>query len=122
LQLLALIAALGGVRIPKLLFERSLPTKCCSEAWYTASDSGFDFEFITQPNERLFKCFEELLSGSWITMENDHDPPIVTLSILDDAKKHVTRLMRGKGFNYWNLLALEFVCRIFPRDPAMEEK
>lgn len=105
------------------MFERSLASHVCwGYSWYTASHSGFDFEFITQSNERLVMCFEELLSESWITMENDYDPPIVTISILDTAKKHVTRLMRGKGFNHWNLYALEFVCRVFPRDPAMEAK
>lgn len=127
LQLLALFAALGGVNIPSLLIERFLTRQMRgSRSAHIASANGFGPESFAQlrglrEEAELTNHLEELLSGSWVTVKNYHDPSIVTYSILDAAKKHVVRLMRGKGFNYWKLFALRFVCYAFPCDP-WEEK
>lgn len=127
IQLLGIFAALGGVKVPRLLFERFLsPQLRWGENGYIISAAASDFDSDVQLKQlferaRLTGILEELLLSSWISVDNDnHLHP--TYSILESRREDSLRRLGDNGIQHWTLLALQLSCHVFPRDPTWEER
>lgn len=127
IQLLGLFAALGGVKVPRLLFERFLsPQLRWAENGYITSAAASDFDSDVELKQlferaRLAGILEELLLSSWISVDNDN-PLHLTYSILEPRREDLLRRLGDNGIQRWTLLALQLSCHVFPRDPTWEER
>lgn len=126
-QLLGLLAALGGVKVPRLLFERYLSPQLRWNEDGSIVSASFDpnsdipLRELFEPST-LIASLEELCSGSWICADHCDKTSQLTYSILETARESSARLLGIKGPEYWSLLALQLACHVFPRDPTLEER
>ncbi|CAI7594326.1 unnamed protein product [Penicillium pancosmium] len=126
LQLLCIFDALGGDRIPKLLFEVYLtPQPRWNEEGHIVR-VGFGFgdcpitlhELLN--TESLTICLEELLLGSWIYQDDHGKLFSPTFSLTNEAKNY-SQWLSNKDPLLWNILGLQLSCHTFPRDPVLDE-
>lgn len=126
-QLLDLLAALGGVKVPRLLFERYLSPQLRWNEDGSIVPASFDPDSDI-PLRELFEpltlttSLEELCSGSWICVDHCDKTSQSTYSILQVPRESSARLLGIKGPQYWSLLALQLACHVFPRDPILDER
>ncbi|OQD73137.1 hypothetical protein PENANT_c216G03004 [Penicillium antarcticum] len=125
LELLGLFAALGGVKVPSLIFERFLsPQLRWSEDGDTVHaplhlNSGMPHGNLFSP-DFLTRSLKELCSSSWVYMDDYENPSYQSFSVSESAREYSAQLLKVKGTHYWTMLALQFVCHVFPRDSTLE--
>lgn len=127
LHLLGILECLGGVNVPRMLFERFLnPQRRWDENGYIFNEAfdgyseiplGYLFE-----EARLTTCLDDLLLRSLISVDNGSKSSFSTYSIPETAREYTTSLLRPESLRYWTLLALQLVCHVFPRDPTLDPK
>lgn len=128
LELLGLFAALGGVKVPSLIFERFLsPQLRWSEDGDPVPaplplDSDTPRGELFNSPESLTESLEQLRSGSWIYMDHFDKSSYQRFSVSESVREYSAQLLKVKGLHYWTLLALQFVCHVFPRDPTLEAR
>lgn len=127
LQLLCIFDALGGNRIPKLLFDAYLtPQPRWNEEGHIVK-VGFgcdDFgipHFELLDTESLTIDLEELLLGSWISKHGHGNLPSTSFSLTNEANNYL-QCLGNKDPWPWFILGLQLSCHAFPRDPVLDEK
>ncbi|KAJ5742599.1 uncharacterized protein N7511_011331 [Penicillium nucicola] len=123
LQLLCIFAALGGDKVPRCLFERSLrPQMRWSEDGYPVRlTCEYDSVGELFKAEALSVSLEELQLGSWIYLDNCDNHSHTTYSLSERGREYSARLSSVDDLRYWTLVGLQVSCHVFPRDPALEE-
>lgn len=127
LQLLNFLAAFGESGVPQLLFERLSFTQRRWNEYGASIPALLDVEStgllsgLSEP-----KCFDELIrelvSFSLIRLKNCEDGPAKSYCVTVEAHELFPWLLSSENCHPWSIVALQVVCRVFPRDPILDQR